>query len=229
MTSPQLYRLSGLALLVGASAFVVHLLARSVVTASAGGDTATFAKAGLWVPINSLGVLGAALVLLGLPALAARISSPTGWLGVSGVVLVALGWMMLGGFVSLYSVCVLPWLVENAPDLVDTINQAAELLIAFGLGLVAELVGTVLLAIPFIGGRVPPRWVGYTLVASVLMTLVGDLLLAPGGPARNLAINLLSNLGPALLMVALGALGFQLWSESAEATWAMRSTPRSRG
>jgi hypothetical protein len=228
-TSPRLCRVGGLALVVGAGVFIAHLLARSVLTASAGGDTAAFARAGLWLPINALGAAGAALVLLGLPAVCARISGPTGWLGVAGVVLIALGWMVLGGFVSLYSASVLPWLADNAPALVDTINQAAGLLIVFIIGLLAQLIGTVLLAIPFLRGRVRPNWVGYVLVASVLMTLIGNLVIAPSGPATNLALNLLSNLGPVLLLVALGALGARLWSEDAPARHAAPSAPGSPG
>jgi hypothetical protein len=48
--------------------------------------------------------------------------------------------------------------------------------------------------------------------AAALLTVAGNFI-APTGPATNLAINLLSNLGPVLLLVALGSLGFRLWSE----------------
>jgi hypothetical protein len=69
----------------------------------------------------------------------------------------------------------------------------------------------VLLTAPFIEGRVGPRWVGwYVLPASALWVVVGDLAIAPSGPAKNLAINLLSNLGPVLLMVGVGYLGFRV-------------------
>jgi hypothetical protein len=119
MTSAQLFRISGLALWAGAVAFIVHIVARSVITA--GQDPAVFAREGLWAPVNALGVLGAALVLLGLPATYAR--------------------------------------------------------------------------------------------------MAGNLI-APTGPTANLAVNLLSNLGPVLLLVALGSLGFRLWSEHAPATQA---------
>jgi hypothetical protein len=95
---------------------------------------------------------------------------------------------------------VLPWLADKAPSLVDAINQGAGLIIAFIAGLVVVLTGTVLLAIPFIRGVAQPRWVGYVLVASALMTVIGDFIIAPNGPATNLAVNLLSNLGPVLLM-----------------------------
>ena len=210
--SSQRFRVSGIGLLVGAATFIVHIVARSAITAAAGGDTATFAKEGLWVTINALGVMGAALVLLGMPAMYARIAGPIGLLGLVGVVLIALGWMFFGLFLSLFSAIVLPWLADKAPSLVDAINQSAGLIIAFIGGLVAVLVGTVLLAIPFIRGGAQPRWVGYVLVASALMTVVGDFIIAPNGPATNLAVNLLSNLGPVLLMIALGYLGSRMWS-----------------
>jgi hypothetical protein len=100
MTISQLYRISGLGILIGAVAFVVHVVLRSLTTA--GLDPPTFAKQGLRVPINALGAVGAALVLLGLRAMYARIASPTGLLGLVGVVLIAVAWMFFGMFLSLY-------------------------------------------------------------------------------------------------------------------------------
>src|SRR5215470_13787202 len=96
MRSSHLFRISGLALLIGAVAFVVHIVARSVITATGGGDTATSATEDLWVAINVLGVIGGALVSLGLPAMYARIAGRTGLLGLVGVVLIAVGWMFFG-------------------------------------------------------------------------------------------------------------------------------------
>ena len=217
MTSSRLYRISGLGLLIGAVAFVVHVVLRSLITA--GVDPSTFAKQGLWVPINALGVMGAALVLLGLPAMYARVAGPTGLLGLVGVVLVAVAWMFFGVFLSLYSVLLLPWLADKAPSLVAaSAPLPAGFVIAFIAGLVAWFVGAALLAIPFIRGRAQPRWVGYALPASALWVVVGDFIIAPSGPATNLAINLLSNLGPVLLLVAVGHLGSRMWSEHAPAS-----------
>ncbi len=125
---------------------------------------------------------------------------------------------VLGLFLSLYSVLVAPWLADKAPALVAASAPIpAGIIIAFIVGLVAEFVGSVLLAIPFIRGRVQPRWVGYVLPAAALLRVVGNFI-APSGPASNLAINLLSNLGPILLLVALGYLGFRMWSEHAPAS-----------
>ena len=217
MTSSQLFRISGLGLFVGAIAFVVHVVLRSVITA--GPDPATFAKQASWVPISALGLMGAALVLLGLPAMYARMAGPTGMIGLVGVVLIALALMFFGVFLSLYSVLVLPWLADKAPSLVAaSVPLPVGFVIAFIAGLVAWFVGAVLLAIPFIRGRVQPRWVGYVLPASALWVVVGSTIIAPSGPATNLAINLLSNLGPVLLLVGVGYLGFRMWSEHAP-TW----------
>jgi len=115
-------------------------------------------------------------------------------------------------FLSLYGVLVAPWLADKAPSLVAASAQLpAGFVIAFVTGLLAEFGGTALFAIPFIRGRVEPRWVGYVLLASPLLYVVGDFN-APNGPASNIAINLLSNLGPVVLVIALGSLGIRMWS-----------------
>jgi hypothetical protein len=214
MTSAQLFRAGGLALLTGAVVFIVHIVARSSITANAGGMTITFAQDGLWVPINALGVIGAILVLVGMPAMYARMAGSSGLLGVIGVLLIALGWLFFGLFLSFYSMVVLPWLASNAPLLVDGLNQYPPMLVAFIAALLAEVVGTVLFAISLVRGRVHPRWVGYVLFASAFMA-IGGIFIAPSGPATNVAINLLSNLGPVLLMIAIGALGWRMWAEHA--------------
>jgi hypothetical protein len=209
-----LFRVSGLVLLIGAVTFISHTVARSVITANAGGDTVIAPTQSLWVPISALGALGAALLLLGLPGLHVGIADAVGRLGLVGVVLFALGWMIVGLFLSLYSRLVLPWLAVHAPSVVDAINQDPLLLIVFASGLIAELAGIVLLAIPFVRGRVQPRWIGYLLSGSAVMVIVGDLV-APSGPAANLAVNLFSNLGPVLLMLAFAVLGLRMWRAQA--------------
>ncbi|HET7092217.1 MAG TPA: hypothetical protein VFI22_02035, partial [Thermomicrobiales bacterium] len=46
-----------------------------------------------------------------------------------------------------------------------------------------------------------------------LWALTGTFVIAPSGPASNLAVNLLSNLGPALLLIGLGFLGACAWAD----------------
>lgn len=85
---------------------------------TAGLGPSASAQQDLWVPINLLGVLGAVLVLLGLPAIYVRAAEKTGLAGFLGTALIAVAWMFFGLFLSLYAVIVLPWLAIRAPALV---------------------------------------------------------------------------------------------------------------
>lgn len=212
MTNAQVFRASGLALLTGAIAFVVHVVLRSVITA--GPDPVAFAKSGLWAPVNALGVIGAFLVMLGLPAVHARMAGSSGRSALIGIALLAVAWMFFGVFLSLYGLLVLPWLANSAPTLVaPSTPPPPAFVVAFVIGLFAWLVGSGLLAIPFIRKREQPPWVGYALAASGIWVVIGNLFIAPSGPASNLAVNLLSNMGPVLLLAGLGYLGYRISSE----------------
>ena len=214
VTGTRLSRIGGLLVFVGAVVFVLHVVWRSVLTA--GVDPLVWAQADLWVPLNALGALGAALVLLGMPAIYARIAPQGGLPSLVGFALIGVSWTFFGLILSLYGALVLPWLAEQAPRLFTGSSPTPlGFVVAFALGLLAWLVGAVLLAVPFVRGRVRPRWVGYVLPASALWVLVGSFVIAPGGPAGNPAVNLLSNLGPVLLLIGLGYLGFRAWTERA--------------
>ena len=213
MTSLRLYRISGLGLAIGAALFIVHVIARSMVTA--GLEPSASAMQALWIPINALGVVGAMLVSLGLPAMYARFADLSGRMGLIGIVLIAGAWMFFGVFLSFYGALVMPWLADKAPTLVaKSAAVPTAFVVAFILGLLAWILGTVLFAIPFIRGHMRPRWVGYALPASTLWTLIGDLVIAPSGPVHIL-MNLLSNLGPVIFLIAVGYLGWQMRSDSA--------------
>ncbi len=214
MTSAQLFRISGLCLVTGAIVFVVHVVLRSVVTA--GPEAAVFAQENVWIPINTLGVVGAGLVVLGLPGVYARSAGSVGLCGLAGVALLSSAWLFFGLFLSLYSVLVLPWLADQAPSLIaDSAALPAAFIIAFIAALLAWLAGAALLAFPFLRRRAQPLWVGYGLLVSAIWMVVGNLVIAPRGPASNVAVNLISNMGPVLLLIAVGALGYRTWTEQA--------------
>jgi hypothetical protein len=59
--------------------------------------------------------------------------------------------MVLGVFLNLFSMIVLPWLATNVPDMVDGLNSDLAMLVTFSVGLIAELTGTIMLAIPLAG------------------------------------------------------------------------------
>jgi hypothetical protein len=207
-----IFRMSGFSLISGAVVFVLHIILRSMVTA--GPDATTFAKESLWVPINMLGIVGVVLVLLGLPAMYARSSVRFGMAGFIGIVLLAVAWMFVGLFLSLYSAVILPWLADSAPSLIgDSAPVPDAFVIAIAIGLVAWLAGSVLFALPFLRKQVSPTWVGYSLLASGVWIVIGNLFVAPSGPASNLAVNLLSNLGPVLLLLGIAHLGYCMLSK----------------
>jgi hypothetical protein len=213
VTGARLSGTGGLLVFVGAVAYVAYVVLRSALTA--GVDPSVSAQGGLWAPVNALGALGAILVLLGLPAVYARMAGQGGLPGLVGFALIEASWMFFGLFLSLYGALVLPWLADQAPALVDGSSPVPSgVVVAVALGLLAWLLGAVLLAVPFVRGPAPARWVGYVLPASALWALVG-VFIAPGGPASNLAVNLLSNLGPVLLLLGLGYLGVRAWAERA--------------
>ena len=212
MKNSKIYRISGYSLVTGALLFIFHIVLRCVITA--GVDPTISAKDSLWVPINMLGVVGAILVLLGLPAMYAWMAALFGLSGLIGVVLLAIAWMFIGLFLSLYSVLVMPWLADGAPSLIVTSAPLPiAFVIAFAIGLVAWFAGNVLLGIPFIRKRVQPTWVGYALVASAVWIVLGNLVIAPSGPASNLAVNLLSNLAPVFLLNGVAYLGYRMSAE----------------
>jgi hypothetical protein len=186
------------------------VVARSFLTA--GVDAGVAARLSAWAPVSALGVVGATLVLIGLPALCPELEESAGWPALVGVALTAVGYLFFGFFLSLFGLLVQPWLAERAPSLIGAgATTPAAFLVAFIIGLGAQVIGAVLFAMPFVRGRRRPQWVGYVLIGSALMSIVGDLI-APNGPAANLGINLLSNSGPLLLMIALGYLGGRLWT-----------------
>jgi len=207
----RIHQWTAAALLLGSSLFVVHLVARSFITAGTG--LATAARGSAWMPVHALGCIGALLVLAGLPALYRRIEE-TGWLPLLGLALIGLNWCFVGVFLSFLSVLVVPWLAEKAPFLLS--GEAAQpraLIVTFLLGLAAQLVGTGLLAAPYLRGDVTPRWAGVLLPASAILGIVGDLV-APSGPSSNLALNLFSNLGTILFVVVLADQGLRALTAS---------------
>jgi hypothetical protein len=157
VTGTRLSGIGGLLVFVGAVAFVLHIVLRSVL--SAGVDPAVSAQAGLWVPLNALGALCAALVLLGLPAVYAPMAGQGGLPGLIGFALIEVSWTFFGLFLSLYGALVLPWLADQAPRLVAGSSPTPlGFIVAFALGLLAWLLGAVLLAVQFVRGQARARW-----------------------------------------------------------------------
>src|SRR5690606_23344711 len=110
--------------------------------------------------------------------------------GVVGMGLMAASWMVFGVFLGLYGALVQPWLAGEAPGLLESPPPVA-FSVTFVIGFATWLAGAFLLA-----GEARDRWVRYLLPGSALWFAVGSFVLAPDGPASDLWLNLLSNMGP---------------------------------
>lgn len=143
------------------------------------------------------------VLLLGLPGLFASGARGYGLAGLIGIALIFVASVMVGVFGNLYGAMVDPWLAAQAPNLANGFGPP-PLFAYYNLAEVAVVLGTVLLAIPIVRGRVMPRWAGWMLLASVP---IGAVLFFYVPSLSNDAIaGLLSAVPDVLLWLALAAL-----------------------
>ncbi len=208
MTARQTFRIGGMALLAGAVlSFLTTLLNTFLFV---GNDPTPYASNPLFVPLNILNALGTGLLLVGVPLL--YVSRPEGWgaLGLVGFALLFTTGLMFGIFFSLFSALFVPYLVQHAPSAVRG-NGPPALFPFFIVGTVFEVVAVVLLAVPVLRGLVAGRGVAYVLLAAAVMAVVGFVVGGGNGPS-NPVLALVGNLSSLLLFVALGWLGYLLWT-----------------
>jgi hypothetical protein len=115
-------------------------------------------------------------------------------------------------FFGLLQALVLPFIVAQVPQMPEGAGPDG-LFLMFILGTLAQAVGSVLLALPILRGRVAPRWAGYCLVAGAVVAVIGFFLSGPSGPPGVPAI-IANTLSGVLLLVPLGWFGYGLWSEA---------------
>jgi hypothetical protein len=135
----------------------------------------------------------------------------------AGIALIALAEMIFG-FVSLMAATLYSWLGSVAPDVFKDPNHAPLVSLVFLVWLVAIIAGNVLMAIAILRRRFAPRWVGFVQIGSAVMSLV---YLAAALTPPSVPVSLVGSLGPILLCVALGYLGYTGASE----TRAFRAEP----
>ena len=117
---------------------------------------------------------------------------------------------MLGVFLSLPGPIVSPYLATQAPSLANDTNGPPAFFLLFIVGSIFLAVGSVLLAIPLLSGRVSPRWPAFVLLVAAVVGVVSFFFI--NGPSNSLVSSLIGALSPMLFFVALAALGFQIWS-----------------
>jgi hypothetical protein len=182
MSSTQLFRLSGISLLLGALVSVIAGILTFFVDTSYTASLSTF-RSPLWATYYSLFFVALALILLGLPALYLRQAGRRGGvLGLVGVFLIVLGNFLLMAMIGCF-VSILPLLAAKAPQVINAAFESGFGIFPLG-GTAFGLIGLILLGIALIRARVFPPFVGLLLIASVVLSLVafflqsGDLLAA---------------------------------------------------
>jgi len=207
MTTARLYRLSGIALVVGA----VLAAASSIVSGVLFPDNSDPAAATnpLNIMLSLIGVVAAMLALFGLPALYVRGSRDGGLVWFVGVVLIALTAIVFGIFLGLMSALVFPVLASRAPDLFGS-GPPPSFLAVFIIGTLANVFGAILMGIPMITKQVYPRWCGYALLVEAVLAGASFFVNGPG--PSSLLSQILSVVSPLPLFLVLGWAGYELWS-----------------
>ena len=213
MTTASLYRLSGLALVIGA----VLAAASSIVSGVVFPDTNNAATATnpLNVLLSLIGVVGAVLALLGLPGMYARAARDGGLVWLIGVVLIAITAMLFGIFLGLMSVIVFPVLASRAPDLFGA-GPPPSFLAVFIIGTLVNVFGAILMGIPMITKQVYPRWCGYVLMVEAVLAVVSFFVSGPG--PSSLISQILNVVSPLPLFLVLGWAGYELWTGQSAAS-----------
>jgi hypothetical protein len=210
MTSVQLYRLSGGALVIGAVLSALSAIVSGVLFPDSNSPEA--ATNTLNVLLSAIGVVGTIFALFGLPGLYAHAAGAGGLIWLIGVVLIAITAMIFGIFLGLMSVIVFPVLASRAPDVFGA-GPPPAFFALFIVGTVANVFGALLMGIPMITKRLYPRWCGYLLIVAAALAVVGFIVGGPG--PSSLLSQIVGTLVPLPLFAALGWAGYELWSVSA--------------
>lgn len=194
-------RLSGLALVVGSVVSVLLLLV---------GATTAYITQPIYITSEYLGAAATVVLLLGLPGVCASRAQGFGVVGLIGMALVFTATIMVGVFANLYGAMVDPWLATEAPNLANGFGPP-PLFAYFNVAEVALVVGSVLVAIPMLRGRVSPRWPSIVLLLSVVIGVFFFFLIP--SLTSTMATSLLAQVPTILLLAALAGLGHQAWSK----------------
>ena len=199
MPSTNLYRASGLALLCGAALGIIGNVTSSALYP--GSDPQQYRSA-VWLVLTLSSFIGEALLLLGLPGIAARLSPRAGWLGLAGFVLAFLGGLLLAG-VSAVELLIFPWLAQASPNLIT--SAPLSFFIFFFAASVLFGVGGLLLGLAVMRSGAFARAAGVLLLAGGVLTIVGSAL-------SGTISNLLAALPFVIVAAGLGWIGHALSS-----------------
>jgi hypothetical protein len=204
MSSTQLYRISGLGLLIGGLLALIGTLIQGVNDNPLGPA---------WVPATVLIVIGELLLITGLPGMYARQAEKAGVVGLVGFLFFFVSVLMQGGGGGVTNLFFLPWLLQNAPHLATA--GPPTIGIFFILAGLLSVIGAVLLGIATIRAGIFSRIAAILLLIGAILNFIGQFL-GDGVP-------FVSTLSLVLLFGALLWFGYTLLSDRRRQT--VQSTP----
>lgn len=219
VTHQTLFRFSATVAIAGCTlAFIGQLI--SALTYPGQNTTAAQASSLLWLILQLITLVGGVLLVLGLPGIYAWYREGFGLTGFLGILLLGLTALLFVVCFQFLQVIVFPFLAQKAPQLLGSGNRGpVALFFIFIGGTLIQLVGTILLVIPFLRRRVAPRWVGFTLIASLVL-LVIDIPFNGG----NVLLNLLGVLSPLFIYVSIVGMGLTVLGREPSPTTQVMAT-----
>jgi hypothetical protein len=148
-------------------------------------------------------LIGSMFVLLGLPGVYARQAGRAGILGLLGFLLVWYVFLFEGVMTPFANVTIIPGLITHQVTLSFALSPTSTWIPFFTTSLIGQTLGVLLLAIATLRARVFPRWIGWLLVATLVLGGAGFVPFFP--PA-------LSNLSAIVASVAMAGFGYVLLS-----------------
>ncbi len=198
MSSTQLYRLSGFALLASG---VLSVIGFGIGSFQSDTSVTTITSAP-YIAMSLLTFLGAVFCVMGLPGLIARQAEQAGVLGLIGGVAVIIVQLIYGignGFVD---VTVFPALVADPTTRAFALaGPPPAMNIFFMVGMASGVIGAIALGIATLRARVFARWIGILFLLTVLAEI-----------PSFLDVPFLSNLAPIVSSVAILGAGVALMS-----------------
>ncbi len=211
MLSSTLYRLSGIALVVGGAISAVFSVISTVAFPSPNGFDAKVVTGAPWQIVTLLTVIGGVLILLGFPAAYVRQAKETRVLGLIGFILLYLAVLMVGVIFEMTVLLIIPYLATAAPKLLGSNSGPPALFVFFIAWALFTTVGAILFSIATLRARVLPRMAAIVLLVAMVVNLVDF------APLPGLLGVILSAAGGVLFYLALAWFGFGLLSERVQA------------
>jgi hypothetical protein len=199
MSTTTSYRLSGIALLVGAALSA----AGYILSAFSSGNDLHSLISPLSMIFSLFTIFGSLLLLLGLPGIYTRQAGRAGILGLLGFLFVCYVTLFQGILIPFTSVTFIPMLAAHqiAPQLMMTPPPTWT---PFSIASMAsQVLGILLLAIATLRAKVFPRWIGWLLVASLVVGIVSFVPFFPEA---------LQSLTPIIGSIAIVGFGYALLS-----------------